>query len=85
MLNLINNKVLTPDHFHAHPTGRGVYLTRDGMKRFFGEYERFHAREFRHPDTGETVTFRHCYRIQAEQMARCIKEGTPYHPIVIQG
>ena len=84
VLNLVNRQVLTPNHFHAHSTGKGVYLTREGMKKFFREYERFHARKFRHPDTGETVTLRRCYRLQAEQMARCIKDGTPYHPMLMR-
>jgi CRISPR-associated protein Cas1 len=82
-LNMINNRILSDDHFHSHSTGEGVYLTREGMKKFFGEYERFLTREFRHPVSGETVTLRRCFRLQAEMMARCVREGKEYFPLLI--
>jgi len=82
-LNLINNRILFCDHFHSHSTGKGVYLTREGMKKFFSEYERFLTQEFRHPISGETVTLRRCFRLQAEMMARCVREGTEYLPLLL--
>ena len=82
-LNLINNRILSCDHFHSHSTGKGVYLTREGMKKFFSEYERFLTQEFRHPVSGETVTLRRCFRLQAEMMARCVREGTEYLPLLL--
>lgn len=84
-LNLINNRILTPDHFHAHSTGKGVYLTREGMQKYFREYERFLQREFKSPVTGENTTFRRCFRLQAEEMARAVKEERPYQPFLAQG
>jgi CRISPR-associated protein Cas1 len=82
-LNLINNRILSGDHFHSHSTGEGVYLTREGMKKFFIEYERFLTKEFSHPASGETVTLRRCFRLQAEMMARCIREGEEYLPLLL--
>ena len=82
-LNLINNRILSCDHFHAHSTGKGVYLTREGMKKFFSEYERSLTKEFSHPVSGETVTLRRCFRLQAEMMARCVREGTEYLPLLL--
>jgi len=80
VLNVINNRILTNKHFRHHTTGRGVYLTRDGMKRYFREYERFLNREIKHPRTGNKVTMRRCFRIQAEEMARSIRQGSTYQP-----
>lgn len=82
-LNLINNRILSGDHFHSHSTGEGVYLTREGMKKFFIEYERFLTKEFSHPVSGETVTLRRCFRLQAEMMARCVRQGEEYLPLLL--
>jgi len=83
VLNLINNRILSRDHFHSHSTGKGVYLTREGMKKFFSEYEKFLTRELRHPVSGETVTLRRCFRLQAEMMARCVRrQGEEYRPLL---
>ena len=84
VLNLINNRILTPDSFHYHSTGRGVYLTRAGMHKYFREYERFLNRQFRHPRSGDMVTMRRCFRLQAEEMARCIKNGREYTPFLMK-
>ncbi len=81
-LRLINNRILTRDHFHKHSTGRAVYLTREGMKRYFREYEAFMTRRFKHPSRDFMVSLRGCLRLQAEELARCIKENTPYTPFM---
>jgi len=83
VLNLMNKRILTTDHFHRHPSESGIYLTREGMKKFFKEYEQVMSREFTHPYLKTKVTFRHCFRLQAEEMARAIKKGTGYSPLVL--
>jgi CRISPR-associated protein Cas1 len=81
-LNLINNRILKPEDFYTNPKGEGVYLTRGGMKRYFAEYERFVVREFQHPVTGETTSYRRCFRLQAEEMARWVRDGVDYRPLI---
>lgn len=82
-LRLINNRILRPEDFYKNPKGDGVYLTRDGMKRFFREYEDLVTYEFNHPDTGEKTTLRKCFRIQIERLASSVRDGKDYIPFLM--
>lgn len=83
ILGLVNKNILNQDHFFTHATSQGVYLTKEGMSRFFREYERFMNNEFPHPQTGSTVTMRQCFRLQAEEMAQATKNGEDYRPFTL--
>jgi len=76
-LNLVNKGILKADDFYKNPKG-GVYLKRESLKRYFSEYEKFLNREFQR--SGETVTFRKAFRLQAQNMAKVISEDKPYIP-----
>lgn len=83
-LRLVNNRVLTADDFYDNPKGEGAYLTREGMKRYFAEYEDFMNREFVHPETKEKTNFRKCFRIQIEMLAGHIKGEREYIPFFME-
>ena len=83
-LNLINNRVFKQEDFYKNPKGEGIYLTRDGLKRYFAMYEDFINKGFIHPETKETTTFRKCFRIQAETLALCIKGEKGYLPFYLE-
>jgi len=80
-LYLVNNRILQTGDFYSNPKG-GVYLNQEAMKRYFAEYEHFLTREFRHPVTNETTSFRRCFRLQAEEMARGVREDGLYRPLL---
>ncbi len=84
-LYLINNRMLNHDDFYKNPKDGSVYLKKEAIKRYFVEYERNINREFTHPDTGENTTLRKCFRIQAEKMARAIKDKDMYTPFRFEG
>ena len=77
-LYLVNNRILTENDFYKNPKSGGMYLKREAMKRYFVEYEKYLNREFIHPETKENTTLRKCFRIQAEKLARLIKNGENY-------
>ena len=77
-LYLVNNRILTEKDFYQNPKSGGMYLKRGAMKRYFVEYEKYLNREFIHPETKENTTLRKCFRIQAEKLARLIKDGENY-------
>lgn len=77
-LSLINNRVFKEEDFYRNPSGDGVYLMREALKRYFAQYEKYLNREFSHPDTNETSTLRKCFRLQAERLANAIKDDLPY-------
>lgn len=83
-LKLINNRALGVEDFYNNPKGEGIYLKRDGMKRYFAEYEDFISHEFTHPETKEKTCFRKCFRIQIEKLALCIKGEEEYLPFEME-
>lgn len=83
-LRLVNNRVLTAADFYANPKGSGVYLTRDGMKKYFAGYEDFMNAEFTHPETKDKTNFRKCFRIQIEKLASHIKGEKEYIPFFME-
>jgi len=84
VLNLINNHILTLQDFTHHSTGKGVYLSRNGMKKFFKEYERVLNREFKHPQNETLISLRRCFRLQATAMAQSLKTNSIYTPLLMQ-
>lgn len=77
-LRLINNRVLNSKDFDNNPNGKGIYLTKEAMKKYFAEYEDFVNHEFTHPDTKQNTSLRKCFRIQIERLASCVKGETDY-------
>jgi CRISP-associated protein Cas1 len=83
-LNLINNNMLATADFYRNEKDGSMYLKREAMKKYFGEYEKYIVREFKHPETGENTTLRKCFRIQAEKLAACIKGEVAYLPFKLE-
>ena len=83
-LRLINKGILKENDFYKNPNSDGVYLMRDGMKKYFVEYEDIMNSEFMHPDTKEKTTFRKCFRIQNERLASYIKGEKDYLPFYME-
>jgi CRISP-associated protein Cas1 len=73
--NLLNLGVLTAADFTSSPE-KGVLLRRESLKRFFPAFEK----EVTTPVAlgGETLSFRHLFRRQAERLARALLDGEPY-------
>ena len=84
VLNLINNRVFCSEDFHANPKGDGIYFTRDDMKRYFAEYEKYLNREFDHPRIGTKTSLRKCFWLQAEKLARTIQDNVAYVPFSLE-
>lgn len=81
-LNLTNNRVFTQEDFYSNPGDGGVYLKREALKCYFVKYEEMLNDEFIHPGTKETTTLRKCFRLQAERLASCIQNNSPYNAFV---
>ena len=84
-LYLVNNRMLNKDDFYQNQKDGSMYLKREAMKKYFGEYEKYLSREFAHSDTKENTTLRKCFRIQAERLANVIKNGETYSPFKLEG
>ena len=77
-LYLANRNMLRADDFEQRDGG--VYLKREGLKRYFAEYEKWMTGKDR---SGRS--FRDVFKAQANAMARAITEGVPYQPYRLDG
>ena len=84
MLQLFNQKVFTEDDFTA--TSRdGVYLDREGKKKFFLAYERYLGDYGDDENRSQSVgSFRKIFKLQAHQLAKAIQEDVAYEPFQIR-
>jgi CRISPR-associated protein Cas1 len=77
---LLNLGVLSEEDFVSYPQG-GVYLEREGMKRFFSGWEE-ELEGAVSLDEGEgkvaESSFRRLFRRQAERLARAVRGEAPY-------
>jgi len=75
-LHLFNQNVFTSADFEktAHA---GVYLSRDGQKKFFKSYERYLGD---YAGSGSVGAFRQHFKAQAYKLAKAIQENSDYQP-----
>ena len=85
VLRCLNNDIILPGHFTITPQGTYPVLMNDeGRARFIRELETRFNLEFKHPLSGERVTYRRCFELQARQLARCLQSGTIYCPFRVR-
>jgi CRISPR-associated protein Cas1 len=56
----------------------GVRFKSDALKRYLKEYEKALNTPFKHPVTGERTSFRRLFLLQAQALAKVVKEGGRY-------
>jgi CRISPR-associated protein Cas1 len=78
--NLLNLGVIQVKDFQRTPEG-GLYLSREGKKRYFAEYEKFLNQPFALEDG--SATFRELFRRQAERLAAALTRGETYESFVL--
>ena len=81
-LHLINNRILQADDFAPHTASKAVYLTPEGKKRYFGEYEKFITRPFPVANGTGEMDFRRLFMKQAERLRDALTNKTAYEPFV---
>lgn len=85
VLRCINNGIILPEHFVTDPEGPyPVRLTEEGRARFIRELEARLNLEFRDPESGERVTYRRYFELQARQLARCLQSGDRFRPFQVR-
>jgi len=78
-LHLFNQNVFTTADFQPTGTG-GVYLSRDGQKKFFQGYERYLGSFRDQPAPASVGYFRQHFKNQAQKLAKAIQENSDYQP-----
>lgn len=62
---------------------RALVLEREGVKRFVAAYEERMAKVIQHPRTGERLALWRFLELQAQEVARCLRAGTPDYQALI--
>ena len=92
-LRCLNNEIVTPDDFAAgEEEERPIVLSEEGSKRFIREMETRLEQSFQHPETGEQVTYRRLFLLQAYRLAATLqldaggirREGPYYRPFTVR-
>lgn len=82
-LHLFNNKILTMEDFRPAEQN-GIYLTSDGIKKYFQHYEQRMKAPLK-PDTSEpTITLRSIMRQQVRRMATSLQNRAVYNPFKME-
>ncbi len=81
VLRCLNNRIVLPDHFRYDPKGPyPVLLNEEGRERFIRAFEGRMGLTFRHPVTGERITYRRSFEIEARLLARSVQTGGRFRP-----
>ncbi len=84
--SIVRLRVLGPRHFERGAQDGAVRMTREGMRKFFEQYERALTRPFEYPvGSGRHTTFRALFRQAASDFAARLADGGSYHPFVQGG
>lgn len=84
VLRVCNLRSLRPEHFGPDPEdARGVRLTRDGMKAFFVEWEKFLLRPLRGADGADVGVVQAIGR-QIDALATALSTGGEYQPFLLR-
>lgn len=62
---------------------RALVLERDAVKRYIGAYEERMGKALQHPRTGEQLALWRFLELQAQEVARCLREGTAAYQAVL--
>lgn len=86
-LRCLNNEIITQAHFSEGDEKRPLVLSQAGVKLFIRELETRMTQEFKHPVTGEKVTYRRMFLLQAYQLSNTLDLTTGqglYRPFLVR-
>jgi len=84
VLRTCNLRIFRPEMFESDPEmPAAVRLGRDGLKRFFREWETHLGRPLRERETGDRIAPRALLRRQVDRFAADLRGGEPYKPFLL--
>jgi CRISPR-associated protein Cas1 len=86
VLRCLNNDIIKQEHFRPGEEGeRPIVLAPEGVRLFVRELETRFTQSFKHPESGEQVTYRRLFLLQAYALARALNPSgaaEPYRPFL---
>jgi len=83
VLHIFNHNILSPDHFERS-SREGVFLTREGLQKFFQAYENYLGDYATEAPQGTVGYFRSHFKIQAHRLAAQLQNDEPYEPFQLR-
>ncbi len=86
-LSLLQGGELKYDDFETDEDGKGVFLTKSGMRTFLNKFEKKLNTSMKYLDyDNKDYSFRQAISVQCKQMVECVKQRNAelYHPIRIR-
>lgn len=83
VLHLLNHNIMQSDDFQK-TTRDGVYLTRDGMRKYFAAYEKYAGDYSSDVSTQSVGYFRAHFKTQAQKLAASLQNTIPYKPFQLR-
>ena len=87
VLRCLNNAILTAEHFEPGDAERPVQLTQEGIRLFIREFEQRLTQSFKHPVSGQQVTYRRLFHLQAYALAGTLDPANRtviYQPFLVR-
>lgn len=86
VLRCLNNGIIKEEHFQpGEEEDRPIMLAPEGVRLFVRELETRFTQTFKHPESGEQITYRRLFLLQAYALARSLDpsgNATPYRPFL---
>lgn len=86
VLRCLNNAIIKEEHFRpGEEDERPIVLMPEGVRLFVRELETRLTQSFKHPESGEQVTYRRLFLLQAYALARSLDPtgaAAPYRPFL---
>lgn len=85
VMTVINNRILRPCDFEfgGMEAGRGVYLSKQALKKFLTEFNRRLNASVYHPLAGREMSYQKIFEVQARQLRKVIEGSLPrYTPFI---
>lgn len=85
-LHVCHHDMIHPEDFRPGDEAAGeraLVMERDAVKRYVTAYEERMGRAIQHPRTGDTLPLWRFIELQAREVARCLREGTPEYRALV--
>jgi CRISP-associated protein Cas1 len=80
VMQLINQKIMSPTDFAWPNEEGGIYLLDPGKRVFLKHFEERISKEIKHPDATTEVSYRRVIQLQIQRYKKILLEGGDYEP-----
>jgi CRISPR-associated protein Cas1 len=85
VLQVLNSRIIVPSDFERRGEPEGVFLTREGLPKFLGQYERRLLTKVKNPQGDEEVTYRRLLELQVRALAAVLQNRVSrYRPYLVK-